>query len=154
MNEVLTDISELFLGNGIIIVLGCFVIGTILKGTIKNFPNNLIPYVNAVISVALGFLIPGTFEDKPIATKIILLAFLGLSSVGLYESLSIVFKNRFSLDVKKIFDFSDVVKPESNDVLKQISDEYNEIISGLEEESAESQEATEIIEETIEDDTK
>ena len=117
MDDILTNISDLFLGNGIIIVLGCFIVGTVLKGTIKNFPNKFIPYVNAIISVVLGFLIPGTFEGEPVLSKVILLAFIGLSSVGLYESLCTAFKNRFSLDIKQIY--NNIIKSDKSEAESQ-----------------------------------
>ena len=42
--------------------------------------------------------------------------FLGLSSVGLYEALCIILKDRFSIDVKKIVSkFSTGEKEENND---------------------------------------
>ena len=81
MDEITAHITNLFLGDGIIIILGCFVIGMFLKGTFKKFPNKYIPYVNMVVAIILGFLIPDTFADKPIVSKVIILAFLGLSSV-------------------------------------------------------------------------
>ena len=85
-------LQDLLLGNGIIIILGCFIVGMFLKGTVKVIPNKYIPYVNALVAIALGFLIPGTYEDVPIVSKIIILAFLGLSSVGLYESICTLVK--------------------------------------------------------------
>ena len=106
-------LQDLLLGNGIIIILGCFIVGMFLKGTVKVIPNKYIPYVNALVAIALGFLIPGTYEDVPIVSKIIILAFLGLSSVGLYESICTLVKKRFSIDLKKI---------------------YNNIVNGYEEE--------------------
>lgn len=103
MDDILTNITDLFLGNGLIIVIGCFVVGMFLKGSIKNLPNKFIPYINIVVAIILGFVIPGTFEDEFIISKIIILAFLGLSSVGLYEVLCIVIKDRFSIDIKQIY---------------------------------------------------
>ena len=97
MEDILTNISDLFVGNGIIIVIGCFVIGTILKGTIKTLPNKYIPYV------ILVFAIPGTYDDENIIAKIIVLIFLGLSSTGMYEAICIIVKNRFSIDLKQIY---------------------------------------------------
>ena len=64
MEDILTNVSDLFVGNGIIIVIGCFVIGTILKGTIKKLPNKYIPYINSVVSVILGFVIPGQVKNR------------------------------------------------------------------------------------------
>lgn len=103
MDDILTDISDLFLGNGIIVILGCLIVGMFLKGSIKRLPNKYIPYINAIIAVILGFLIPGTFEDESIIAKVILLIFLGLSSTGLYEALCVVLKDRFSVDIKQIY---------------------------------------------------
>lgn len=103
MEDILTNVSDLFVGNGIIIVIGCFVIGTILKGTIKKLPNKYIPYINSVVSVILGFAIPGTYENENIVAKIIVLIFLGLSSTGMYEAICIIVKDRFSIDLKQIY---------------------------------------------------
>lgn len=103
MEDILTNVSDLFVGNGIIIVIGCFVIGTILKGTIKKLPNKYIPYINSVVSVILGFAIPGTYDNENIIAKIIVLIFLGLSSTGMYEAICIIVKNRFSIDLKQIY---------------------------------------------------
>lgn len=103
MDDILINLKDLFLGNGIIIVIGCLVIGMIIKGSIKNLPNNFIPYINAIAAIVLGFIIPGTFEGEFVVSKIIMLAFLGLSSVGLYEALCIVLKDRFSVDIKNVY---------------------------------------------------
>lgn len=117
MDDVLTNVSDLFLGNGIIIVIGCLLVGTIIKGSIKNIPNKYIPYINAVVAVILGFIIPGTFEGENIVSKIVILAFLGLSSVGLYEALCITIKERFSIDIKRIY--NNIVNDKSNDSCSQ-----------------------------------
>ena len=103
MDDILTNITDLFLGNGIIIIIGCLIVGMFLKGTFKSIPNKFIPYINAVVAVILGFIIPGTFEDEFIVSKIILLIFIGFSSVGLYEALCLLIKDRFSVDIKKIY---------------------------------------------------
>ena len=102
MDELTTIIADIFVGNGLIIVLGCFVIGMFLKGY-KKLPNKYIPYINVVISIILGFLIPDTYSDKPIVTKVILLAFLGLSSVGFYEIICTIVKKRFSINLEEIY---------------------------------------------------
>ena len=103
MDDILTYITDLFLGNGIIIILGCFVIGMFLKGSLKKLPNKYIPYINTLVAIVLGFLIPGTYDEEPIVSKIIILAFLGLSSVGFYEAICTAVKNRFSIDINKIY---------------------------------------------------
>ena len=103
MDDILTNITDLFLGNGIIIIIGCLVVGMFLKGIFKSIPNKFSPYINAIVAVILGFIIPGTFEDEFIISKIILLIFIGFSSVGLYETLCLLIKDRFSVDIKKIY---------------------------------------------------
>lgn len=117
MEDILTNVTDLFIGNGIIIILGCFVIGTLLKGTFKTFPNKFIPHMNVVIAIVLGFIIPGTFDDMSIPSKVICLAFIGLSSVGLYEILCTMVKQRFSVDLKRIY----------NNIVKVIDDEGYDI---------------------------
>lgn len=102
MDNILTSISDLFLGNGIVIIIGCMIVGLFVKGSFKKVPNKYIPFINIGISLILGFTIPGTFEDKDIVSKVIILMFLGLSSVGLYESFCIILKDRLSIDIKKI----------------------------------------------------
>jgi hypothetical protein len=103
MDELYSGITELFVGNGIIIIIGCMIAGLFLKGTFKKLPNKYIPFINIAISLILGFAIPMTYEDKDIISKVIILIFLGLSSVGLYEALCIMIKSRFDIDVSKIF---------------------------------------------------
>lgn len=102
MENILNSISDIFLGNGAIIAIGCMIVGLFIKGTFTKIPNNFIPLINIVLSLILGFIIPGTFEDKDIVSKVILLICLGFTSVGIYEGLCILIKNRFSVDVKKI----------------------------------------------------
>lgn len=123
MDDILTNITDLFLGNGIIVILGCFVIGMFLKGSIRKLPNKYIPYVNAVIANILGFMIPNTFDDEPVISKIIILAFLGLSSVGLYEAICTAVKQRFSIDINKIYNIivnaSDDMKDSGDETISQ-----------------------------------
>lgn len=102
MDEFDKVLAGIFTGNGVIITIGCFVIGLFLKGSVKSLPNKYIPYINSLIAIILGFLIPDTYSDKPIVTKIILLAFLGVSSVGLYEYICNIVQKRFSVNLKQI----------------------------------------------------
>lgn len=104
MDEILSTISSLFIGNGIYIILACMMVGMLIKGSFNKIPNKYIPFINIVLSVILGFLIPDTYADKDVVSKIIVLVFLGLSSVGLYEALCVIVKDRFSIDINKIVD--------------------------------------------------
>lgn len=103
INNIIDTLSNVFVGNGIIIALGCFIVGMLVKGTFNKVPNKLIPYINIVVAEVLGFLTPGTFEGQSIPAKVVLLMFLGLSSTGLYEAACEVVKERFSIDIKQIY---------------------------------------------------
>lgn len=125
MEDIFTNITDLFIGNGVVIILGCFVIGTLLKGTFKKFPNKFIPHMNVIISIILGFIIPGTFTDMSIPSKIICLAFIGLSSVGLYEILCTTVKQRFSVDLKRIY--NNIVNAIDDEGYEEFSDESEDV---------------------------
>ena len=118
MVDFASIISDIFVGNGAIIVIGCFIVGLFLKGSVKKLPNKYIPYINSITAIILGFLIPDTYSDKPIATKIILLAFLGITSVGLYESICNAVQKRFSINLSQII--NNIINPKEED-----SDEKN-----------------------------
>lgn len=133
MEDILTNVSDLFVGNGIIIIIGCFVIGTILKGTIKKLPNKYIPYINSVVSVILGFAIPGTYENENIVAKIIVLIFLGLSSTGMYEAICIIVKDRFSIDLKQIYNNIINKSESSNQTQEDVPQESEDNNSDIEE---------------------
>jgi hypothetical protein len=118
MVDFASIISDIFVGNGAIIVIGCFIVGLFLKGSVKKLPNKYIPYINSITAIILGFLIPDTYSDKPIATKIILLAFLGITSVGLYESICNAVQKRFSINLSQII--NNIINPKEEN-----SDEKN-----------------------------
>lgn len=99
MNDFINEAKNLFFDNGLVIILACTIIGLFVKGTIKKIPNKFIPYINMGVSIILGFLIPDTLSDEDVISKVIELAFIGLSSTGLYEALCIVIKKRFSIDI-------------------------------------------------------
>ena len=138
MDDILTYITDLFLGNGVIIILGCFVVGMFLKGSLKKLPNKYIPYINTLVAIVLGFLIPGTYDEEPIVSKIIILAFLGLSSVGFYEAICTAVKNRFSIDINKLY--NNIVNT-SNDYSVEEEESNNQtdgaVSQGIEDQSEE-----------------
>ena len=121
MDALTNVIADIFVGNGAIIVIGCFVIGLFLKGSLKKLPNKYIPYINSITAIVLGFLIPNTYSDKPIVTKVILLAFLGITSVGLYETICNIVQKRFSINLEQIV--NNIVNP------KEVKDEEKDELS-------------------------
>jgi hypothetical protein len=127
MNELTTSINDIFVGNGLTIVISCFVIGSIVKGSFSFIPNKLIPFINIVVAEILGFVIPDTFVDRDVISKVILLAFIGLSSVGLYESITTVIKKRFSVDLPKIF--LRIFGKEDDEVLSKLAEDASEALA-------------------------
>lgn len=102
MDNFLSCLSDIFIGNGFIIILACLLVGAVIKGTASKIPNKFIPFINMVISIVLGFIIPGTYDDRDIISKIIILIFIGISSTGFYEVLCVMVKRRFSIDLTKL----------------------------------------------------
>lgn len=86
MEQIIQFISELFISDGIIIVLGSFVIGEILKG-FDNIPNNVIPLIGGIIGAILGCVIPDIFVGKDIVTSGVLGLALGWAATGGYETI-------------------------------------------------------------------
>ena len=127
MNELTTSINDIFVGNGLTIVISCFVIGSIVKGSFSFIPNKFIPFINIVVAEILGFVIPDTFVDRDVISKVILLAFIGLSSVGLYESITTVIKKRFSVDLPKIF--LRIFGKEDDEVLSKLAEDASEALA-------------------------
>ena len=102
MDNILTSISDLFLGNGIVIIIGCMIVGLFVKGSFKKVPNKYIPFINIGISIILGFMIPGTFEDKDIVSKVIILMFLVFPLLAFMNHFVSYLKIDLALTLKKI----------------------------------------------------
>ena len=89
MEAVINFITELFLTNGIVIAMGCFIVGQIIKHWIPDevMQNRFIPAICGVLGAALGVMIPGIFPDThPIICAIQGLA-LGWAATGGVETI-------------------------------------------------------------------
>lgn len=86
MEAILTFVAELFISDGIIIAVGAFVIGEILKG-FDNLPNNIIPLIGGIVGIILGCLIPDIFEGKDLISSGVLGLALGWAATGGYEAI-------------------------------------------------------------------
>lgn len=86
MEAVLQFIEELFLTNGIIIAVGCFVLGEIIKHALSFIPNQYIPLICGVVGLALGVFVPTIMPDThPVIRAIEGLA-LGWAATGGVET--------------------------------------------------------------------
>lgn len=81
------EVIDFIFNNGIIIFLATFVVGEIIKTSIKVIPNDFIPLIGGVIGVLLGVFIPNIFPDADILTAAIYGLALGWSATGGYETL-------------------------------------------------------------------
>ena len=86
MDSVYEFIVNLFVGNGLIIAVATFVLGMIIKQSIKKIPNDLIPLIGGIVGILLGILIPDIFPGKDILTSAICGLALGWASTGGYET--------------------------------------------------------------------
>jgi len=87
MDRVFEFILNLFVSDGLIIAVATFVIGMIIKQSIKFIPNYLIPLIGGVVGILLGMFIPGIFPGKDILTSAICGLALGWASTGGYETI-------------------------------------------------------------------
>lgn len=86
MERIIDFIMELFLTNGIIIAVGAFVVGQIVKG-FEKIPKNIIPLIGGLLGVILGITSPNLFPEKDTVTSAILGLALGWSATGGYETI-------------------------------------------------------------------
>lgn len=86
MENVYEFIIELFVGQGLIIAVGAFVIGAIIKQSLKFIPNDFIPLICGILGILLGIFIPDIFPGNDIITSGIKGLALGWAATGGYET--------------------------------------------------------------------
>lgn len=87
MENVYDFIMNLFVSDGLIIAVATFVIGMIIKQSIKKVPNEIIPLVGGIVGILLGIFIPDIFPGKDILTCAICGLALGWASTGGFETI-------------------------------------------------------------------
>lgn len=86
MENVFSFITDLFLSDGIIIAVAVYVLGEIVKTSIKFIKNQYIPLLGGVAGVILGLTIPTIFPEADIMTKAIYGLALGWAATGGFET--------------------------------------------------------------------
>lgn len=86
MDSIFDFIIKLFIGNGVIIGVATFVIGMIVKQSLKFIPNDFIPLIGGIVGIILGIAIPDIFPDADILTAGIEGLALGWAATGGYET--------------------------------------------------------------------
>lgn len=87
MNEILKFIEDLFLSNGIVIAVGCFVVGQIIKSALDMIPNKYIPLICGILGAVAGATIPGIFPDTHVVIAAINGLALGWAATGGVETI-------------------------------------------------------------------
>lgn len=86
MEAIFEFITNLFFGNGLIIAVTAFVVGSIIK-KLSVIPNSYIPLIGGTIGLILGLVIPDLFEGKDMITSMCLGLALGWAATGGYETI-------------------------------------------------------------------
>ena len=87
MENVFNFIIELFISNGIIIAVGAFVVGAIVKTSLTFIPKKYIPLIGGILGIILGITIPNIFPGKDIISAGICGLALGWAATGGYETI-------------------------------------------------------------------
>lgn len=94
MENVYEFIVNLFVGNGLIIAVGTFVLGMIIKQSIKFIPNDFIPLIGGIVGILLGIFIPDIFSGADLLTAGIEGLALGWAATGGYETVKNLVKKK------------------------------------------------------------
>lgn len=87
MENVYSFILDLFVGDGLLIALAAFVLGEIIKSSIKFIKNDYIPLIGGIVGIVLGIFIPDIFPDEHILVAGIYGLALGWAATGGYETI-------------------------------------------------------------------
>ena len=71
MENIYKYILDLFIGNGLIIAVATFVIGRIIKQSIKKIDNDFIPLIGGIVGILLGIFIPNIFPNTDLISSAI-----------------------------------------------------------------------------------
>lgn len=81
------EIFDFIFNNGVVIIVGCFIIGEIIKKSLSFIPNQMIPLIGGVLGIVAALLIPSVFPEVDTGTKIIYGLACGWAATGGYETI-------------------------------------------------------------------
>lgn len=87
MEQIWNYIINLFMGNGIIIAVGAFVLGSLIKGSLDVVPNKYIPLICGVLGAVVGACVPGIFGEADWFTALVQGMALAWAATGGYETI-------------------------------------------------------------------
>lgn len=86
MENVIQFIMDLMVGDGLIIAVAAFILGSIIKSSLTFIPNKFIPLIGGVVGIVLGMSIPHIFPDADLITSGVYGLALGWAATGGYET--------------------------------------------------------------------
>jgi hypothetical protein len=93
MPEFVIDFISSIISSGLPIAVFCFVVGELIKTAFcSKIPNTYIPLISAVLGGLLVLVLPTTFSDSDLGTRIIYGVLCGWAATGAYESFKNIFK--------------------------------------------------------------
>lgn len=97
--DIWTLLQDIFLRQGIVVIIACLVIGSLVKHNISIIPNKYIPVIVTVCGAILSLLLH-SFSEDPIAMQVVKGAILGWASTGVHQFGKAFLQNRFKLFIK------------------------------------------------------
>lgn len=95
MEEVITQVYDMLLSDGILILLACYVVGNIITRCIPKINNNYTVPLLSLTGIVLMMLIPSVYPDDPTSVRLVKGLILGWSSTGLHEFLKGLVKSGY-----------------------------------------------------------
>lgn len=86
MEAIIEYINSLFLGSGLVIAVGAYVVGSIIK-TISGVPNKYIPLIGGVLGALAGVFVPVLFPDTHWFIAMVNGLALGWAATGLDQTI-------------------------------------------------------------------
>ena len=83
--DLITYLYEMFLKDGLLIVVACYVIGNIITRCVPKINNNNTVPILSILGAILMIAIPSIYAEDPMIVRIIKGIILGWSSTGLHE---------------------------------------------------------------------
>lgn len=86
MEQIFEYIENLFLGNGIIIAVGAYVLGVIIKKSLDFVPNKYIPLICGIFGALAGALVGSIFPEADRFSAAVSGLALAWAATGGYET--------------------------------------------------------------------
>lgn len=87
MESVIQFIVEMALKEGMIITVGVFIIGELVKTFNSKKLNQFIPVIGVIMGITFALIIPSIMPDTDVVTKAILGGAFGWTATGAHEAL-------------------------------------------------------------------